>query len=179
MVEKKYFNLIMDAKDKIGGTLYAPKETDTLLIKDAKEVIGWRNLVFTLKNGIYTPYHMANIGCNLLSDEFKDTIEEFIPNDYPVEFLPVKVQSEEYGEKQYYIMHFKIIFDVIDPKNTIYVPETKSIIKLCLDKEKVKDLDIFNSQPAINDIIVSDNLRKAIKKNKLDFGIEFSQLRCI
>lgn len=95
MVEKKYFNLIMDAKDKIGGTLYAPKETDTLLIKDAKDVIGWRNLVFTLKNGIYTPYHMANIGCNLLSDEFKDTIEEFIPIDYPVEFLPVKVQSED------------------------------------------------------------------------------------
>jgi len=179
MMVKKFFKLIMDANDEIGGTLYAPKGTDTLLIKDVKEVIGWRNLVFTLNDGIYTPYHMANIGCNLISDELKSTIQEFIPENYPIEFLPIKALSEQYGEKQYHIMHFKIIFDVIDPINTVYVDGTKSIIKLCLDYNKVKNLDIFNSQPSINDIIVSDRLRKAIKKRKLDFGIEFSKLRCI
>lgn len=70
-------------------------------------------------------------------------------------------------------MHFKKIYDVIDKINTIYVKGTDSIIKLRLDYEKVKDLNIFNSQPYINDVIVSETLYKAIKKQKLDFGLEF------
>lgn len=175
---KKYFEWIRDGYYKSGGVLYAPQEAIYPISKDG-EVLNCENLVFTLKDGNYMPYHAANAGANLIDEQLKTTIEEFINNDYPIEFLPVKAQSEEFGEKQYYIMHFKIIFDVIDPLNTLYVPGTKSIIKLCLDNYKVKDLDIFNSQPAVNDVIVSDRLRKAIIKRKLDIGIEFSQLRCI
>ena len=77
-----------------------------------------------------------------------------------------------------YIMHFKKIFDVIDTENTIYVEGTDSVLKLKLDYNKVKDLKVFNSQPAINDIIVSDDIRKSIKKNKLDLGLDFMPVYC-
>ena len=175
----KYYDLIRNGYYKPGGVLYAPDNTIYPIARDGINILNWKNLTFTLKDGIYLPYHAANAGANLVDNEMKATIEEFIPYIYPIEFLPVKAQSDEYGEKDYFIMHFKIIFDVIDPTNTLYVEETKSILKMCLDLDKVKDLDIFNSRPEINDIIVSDRLRKAIKKRKLDFGIEFSQLRCV
>ena len=81
--------------------------------------------------------------------------------------------SKEYGNKTYYIIHFKKIHDVIDKENTIYVKGTDSIIKLRVDYKKVKDLHIFNSQPNINDIIVSETLYKAIKKQKLNLGLDF------
>ena len=73
---------------------------------------------------------------------------------------------------------FKKIFDVIDHDHTIYVEGTDSIIKLKLDHNKVKDLKVFNSQPAINDIIVSDEVRKSIRKNKLDMGLDFMPVYC-
>lgn len=75
-------------------------------------------------------------------------------------------------------MHFKKIFDVIDTKNTIYVEGTDTILKLKLDYKKVGHLNVFNSQPAINDVIVSDEVRKSIKKNRLDLGLDFMPVYC-
>lgn len=75
-------------------------------------------------------------------------------------------------------MHFKKIFDVIDTKNTIYVEGTDTILKLKLDYNKVRHLNVFNSQLAINDFIVSDEVRKSIKKNRLDLGIDFMPVYC-
>lgn len=175
---ENYYRLNIDGYFKPGGVLYAPKGTDTLLIQDAKEIFEWDKLIFSLVNGIYMPYHAANIGCNLIDYELKKIIKKYIPENYPIEFLPVKVQSNEYGEREYYIIHFKIIFDVIDPINSLYVEGNKNIIKPCLDFNKVKYLDIFNSRPAINDIIISERLKKEIIKHKLNIGMEFSQLRC-
>ena len=75
-------------------------------------------------------------------------------------------------------MPFKKYFQVIDTAKTIYAEATDSVLKLKLDYNKVKDLKVFNSQPAINDIIVSDEVRKSIKKNKLDLGLDFMPVYC-
>jgi hypothetical protein len=182
-MEDKYFRLIMNAYEKRKGTLYAPKEIRAGMIIDAEPVpTGWENFIFTLRDGMYGSYHMANVCANLVDDELKDIISKYITLDYPLEFLPVKAQSEEYGDKQYYIMHFKIIFDVLDLENSVYLDlddGSKSLVKPCLSYEKVKGLNIFNSRPYINDIIVSNKLRKEIKKKKLDLGMVFSEIRCI
>lgn len=86
-------------------------------------------------------------GANMVSEELKNVLESFIqPDNDDVEFLPVK-------------------------ENTVYVPGTDSIIKVRVDYNKVKELKIFNSQPVINDIIVSKEVYKAIKKDKLDSGL--------
>ena len=53
-----------------------------------------------------------------------------------------------------------------------------SIIKLRLDSNKVNGLKIFNTQPAVNDIIVSEDVYKAIKREKLNLGLDFMQIYC-
>ena len=74
---------------------------------------------------------------------------------------------------------FTKIFDVIDKDSTIYVDGTDAIIKLALDYDKVKDLHLFNSQPSISDVIISDEIRRQLKKEKLDEGIEFVPITCV
>lgn len=174
----KYYKIIVKGNDKIGGVLYAPDNWPYPIAKDGEEVKNWNTLIVKLRDGEYRPFHLCIGGANLVNQEMKELFETYIKNNDDIEFLPVKTVSEIYGDRIYYIMHFKKIFDVIDRKKTIYVEGTDSILKLRLDYDKVKSLNIFNSQPVINDIIVSEQVKKSIKKNKLDLGIEFMPLYC-
>ena len=102
----------------------------------------------------------------MISQEMKDLFVSLIGGNPDVEYLPVPVKSRKYGDKTYYILHFKKIYDVMDKEHTVFVEGTDAVIKVALDAEKVKDLKIFNSQPAISDVIVSEDVRRAIKKKK-------------
>ena len=73
-------------------------------------------------------------------------------------------------------MHFKIIYDVIDKEKTVYVPGTDIITKVRIDPKKAMGLKVFNTQPAINDVIVSEDVYQAMKKNKFDTGLIFQQV---
>ena len=66
-------------------------------------------------------------GANLVNKELKTLIESYTTPESEIEFLPIKAISKEYGNKTYYIIHFKKIHDVIDKENTIYVKGTDSI----------------------------------------------------
>ena len=177
-MDVKFYSFIDKKKDKKGGVLYSPKSWPYAIAVDGQEVKNWESLVVELKDGIYRPFQLCVGGANMVNQELKDLLQSFIGINNDVEFLPVRAISEIYGEQTYYIMHFKKIFNVIDTENTLYVEGTDSVLKLKLDYNKVKDLKVFNSQPAINDIIVSDDVRKSIKKNKLDLGLDFMPVYC-
>lgn len=178
--QMKYYRIILDGDDKIGGTLYAPKEVKHGIVEDSREVEkSVFNMTFTLRDGDYTHFLGSNIGAHFVSTELKQLIESCVPIDYPLEFIPIQIVSDVYGNKVYYILHFKIIFDVLDIENTIYVPGTDSIIKACLSQTKVENLHIFNSRPIINDVVISEKIRKDMKKLKKNVGIEFTQLRVV
>ena len=89
-------------------------------------------------------------------------IQSIVPVGYPLEFYPIRVKSEEYGNKIYYMIHFKIIFDVIDTKNSVWIGD--SIAKPWIDYQKAKDLDFFNASNAINEIMVSDRIKKLMQE---------------
>ena len=175
-MDKKFFRLVLSAYDNVSGLLYAPKDRVFPIAIDAKPVENWENLEVTLKDGVYSDFTGCVGGANLVSVEFKEVVEKFIPNDYPLEFLPIMAKSEKYGDRPYYIMHFTKIFDVIDKKHTVYVDGTDCVIKVCLDYQKCKDLHIFNTQPSINDVIVSGELRRMLRKYKLDLGFIFHEI---
>ena len=86
--------------------------------------------------------------------------------------------SRKYGDREFYILHFTKIYDVIDKDHTVYSGDTDVILKERLDYDKVKDLHIFNSLPFANDTIISKELRDAIKKSGLAIGIDFSPIYC-
>lgn len=174
----RYYRFIVKGNDKAGGVLYSPENWPYPIARDAEEVKNWQSLVVELKYGTYRPFHACTGGANLVSQELKDLLLSFCSDNTYLEFLPIRAVSKEYGDKVYYIMHFKIIYDVIDIQNTIYVDGTDSVIKLRLDSKKVQGLKIFNSRPAVNDVIVSEDVYRAIKKKGLDMGLEFMQIYC-
>jgi hypothetical protein len=177
MKKKIYDFLLKDNKNY--GVLYAPEGTDTRFGVEVLPVENWQNIEFELKSGIYKPFMNSNTTANFANEELKNLIQEIIPVDYPLEFYPIRVKSKEYGNKIYYLIHFKIIFDVVDAENSIYLDlsdGTKSIIKPRIDFEKAKNLDFFNASYAINRIIVSDQMKKLMQKKKLDIGIEFKEI---
>lgn len=173
----RYYKFIVKGNDE-GGVLYAPDSWPYPIARDGQEVKNWESLVVELRDGQYRPFHMCIGGANMVNQALKDLLQSYVTSANDIEFLPVKAISKKYGNQIYYIMHFKKIFDVIDPQNTLYVEGTDTILKLRLDYNKVKSLNVFNSQPVINDIIVSDEVRKSIQKNKLDFGLEFMPIFC-
>ncbi len=172
-MEKTFFYLLPNGYDKYSGLLYAPEGRKNPIASDGKPVENWQTLELTLRDGFYCDFSRCVSGANIVSEEFKEVIEKFIPKDYPLEFLPVKAKSEKYGDRRFYIMHFTKIFDVIDKGHTVYLEGTDVIVKECLDFQKCKDLHIFNVKPATNGVVVSGEVRRELRKAKLDLGFVF------
>lgn len=168
MKKKQFYRFIPNEQ---GGILFAPKGTDTLFGLEVKPIEDWENAVFMLKYGYYLPFMDSNVSAQFANEELKNTIQEIIPADYPLEFYPIQVKSEKYGDETYYLIHFKTIFDTIDKKNSIWAGN--SITKPHVDYDKAKDLDFFNSSYAINSIIISDKMKRLMQQRKLDAGIDF------
>ena len=171
MKKKTFYRFLLNEQ---GGVLYAPKGTDTRFGVEVLPVKNWENIEFSLKDGEYLPFMSSNIIANFANDELKNLIQEIVPADYPLDFYPIRVKSEEYGEKTYYLIHFKTIFDVIDEKNSVWI--VNSIAKPWIDYEKAKDLDFFNASYAINTIMVSDKVKKLMQQRKLDIGFDFKKV---
>ena len=172
------FYLLLPKDEKNGGLVEAPEDWSYPIDMDGKEVTDWQSLVLELKYGKYAHFNMCTGGANIISEELKKLFESFVDDPTLIEYLPVKVFSKEYGDKWMYIMHFKKIFDVVDKKNSIYVPGTDILIKERLIYDKVKDLKIFNIKKNLNDVVVSEEVYQAIKKQKLNFCIEFVPIYC-
>lgn len=178
-MKAKFYRFVPIGDNKKAGVLYAPEGWPYPISRDGEEVKNWRNLVVELKYGMYKPFHMCTGGANMVDEDLKNLLQSFIGDTKDVEFLPVKAVSEEYGDKQYYILHFTKIFDVIDYEHTVYAEGTDVILKVRLDYNKAKGLSLFNTRPYISDIIVSDEVRRAIKRNHLNFALQFQPIYCV
>ena len=171
-MKAEFYRFVPDGNNKRGGVLYAPESWPYPIATDGENVENWENLVVELRDGEYRPFQLCTGGANMVDEDLKNLLLSYMgESKKDVEFLPVLAKSKEYGDRQYYIMHFKKIFDVVDWEDCVYI--CGSLVKIRLDPNKVKDLSVFNSQPYINDIIVSDKVRRAIKKKHLDLGLIF------
>lgn len=191
----KYYELMMDGDSK-EGLLFPPEAHNLPRLFDENALPDLNNNVFTLKLGCYGDYMRSVIGGRFVSEELMNLFEKYLKPEHKVVFVPVRVTSEEYGDRIYYLMHFEKIFDVIDPENTVYqdIPEEdlKDLIRIedpfnknidlvlipALDYNGIKDLDVFNWDKYSVPFIVSEKVMKEMKKKKLDGGIEFWSVWC-
>ena len=173
MKKKKFYYLLL--KEDETGVLYAPQGTDTRFGERILPVENYEDMTFELRNGTYAPFMNSNVAALFASEELKQFLEENIPQGYPLEFLPIKVISEEFGDRLYYIIHFTTVFDVIDEVHSKRIPMTGDITVPCLKYEKVKELDFFNSTYSLGGIFISDRLKKMMKKKGVDIGLIFRE----
>ena len=171
-----YYSLMINAYEDAAGSIDSPNcdfypkrlDRDDINISD--------EFIYELNDGMFCHFHMAPHGINLVDSILKDLLEKFAEKEF-VEFIPVMIKSKEYGDKQYFTVHFKKTYDVIDFVNS-YCDPPGCVIRMCVDYNKVKNLHVFNSAQSPN-IIVSTKVYKEIKKRKLNFGLSFGIIRCL
>lgn len=171
MRKKKFYYLLL--KGSKSGVLYAPKGIGTRFGERILPVEGYENITFELRNGTYAPFMNSNVIAYFANEELRILLEENLPKDFPLEFLPVKIISKEYGDKLYYLIHFTTVFDVIDEEHSKRILSTGDIAVPCIDYEKAKDLDFFNCIARSGSFVVSDKIKKLMKEKGLDTGIQF------
>lgn len=185
-MRKRKFYFLIPKSEKDNGILYAPKGTDHYFGEPAVPVTDYENMVFQLKDGVYAPYMSSNICANFFNEELKDLVQSFLPEDNTaVEFLPVKVESEVYGNRIYYLVHFNIIYDVVDLMMSKRIsipgraPSYSDITVPVLIYEKIKDLHIFNTKAYPYRFFLSGELCKAIKERGLATGMLLMERRSV
>ena len=172
IMKKKFYCLLFKDEKKYGIPM-SPQGFDTLFGKEVKPVIIPDGCTFTIFDGEFAPFHNSNTRAHFVNEELKNLIKDFLPQNYPLEFLPIIIHNNQWGDKQYYLLHFTTIFDVIDMEHSKIIPTTGDIAVPVICYEKAKDLDFFNSVAYLDSFIVSDKLRKEMKKKGLDKGMQF------
>lgn len=172
---KNFYKLIPD-DNKEAGLLTEPQDWPVPIVQDGVPVKEWNpDYILTLSNGKYRPYDYCIGGAKMIDEDLKDLFQSYIGDDQNVEFLPVTANSNEYGNRKYYIVHFKQVYsDVIDKKHSRFL--NGRVVTYGLTKEKVKDLKVFTVKG--NDILVCPEIAAEMKKRKLNFGIELFPIRC-
>lgn len=174
---RNFFKLLMNGYDDRYGVIYDEWHSESRypIAENGVQFEGLDGVEFSLKNGGYAPFMRCTAGVYMISEELKRLFEEY-PDYGSIEYIPVSVKSETCGDRTYYILHFTKVFDVIDYDHCKKVPETGSITVLALNYENVKNLNVFAAESL--DVIVSDKIKREMKKRGLTGGFMFKKVAC-
>lgn len=173
-----YYNIMIGCSPK-AGVFHTPEGWNTIIENVGEPIENLNSLVLELKCGGYVDYMLSMGFVMAVSKRMKDLFERYGVDSSLMEFCPVMTVSEEYGNSTYYLLHFKRTFDCIDHHLTEYIgPEDEFPLRLVLDYNKVKGVSIFNTGTGFSFVIISDELRKAINREKMNVGIVMKPVEC-
>ena len=174
------------------GLLYCPDDRKWYPIETPGDPMpDIEGLVFDLRDGPYADY-MASMGdASVVSLRLKELCERYGALDDRVEFYPVKNVSTEYGDRTAYILHFSRVlkgvyrklsdFIELPPRSIGPVPRyfTPYSSRFALDYSKIEGLSFFTTRRyGLPQVIVSDEVRKAINRGKMNAAIQFFPIDC-
>ena len=186
-----YYQMMMRTYSKKVGMLYHPDDPKWNEIDISGEPMAdIDGLVYELKDGPYADY-MRGLGyASVVSERMKELLEKYGALEDGVEFYPVKNVSKEYGDRVAYILHFSKVQDgayrtlaeYIEIPPTPYdapMDFTPYWMRRALDYRRVGGRSIITTERhAMPQVIVSDELRKAINRAKMQDGIVFHPYEC-
>ncbi len=145
------------------GVAYIKNYTGLNLLPKQGLVKEWKTKYFSLKNGGYTDYLPANIGCRLCSEKMRDILDRCKSEKDVLQWLNAEVESETGEKRHYFILHFPVLEDVLDKKKSKYVRNilTNQVInpKACVGH------DVFSYiEESTISFIVSQRVREELKK---------------
>lgn len=183
-MKEKYYKLFVDCYNKKSTCLFPNPPIEGELCEDGKNISAkyLEGIRIDFPSGDdeanFLPMHSClRINSGIVSQQFRDVVEPYITDPTAVEFVPVKVVHEKYGERTYYIMHFLRFEDAIDEANSkimTYPDGTRTIMVPSLKRSFIKTKHLF-CVDAVGSTIVSDTLKKALLKNGMKEGLSFSK----
>ncbi len=98
----------------LSGVAYIRNYSELSLLPEQGWVKGWETKYFTLRDGTYTDYLTANIGCRLCSEKLRDILERCKSDKDVLQWLDAEVVSETGEKRRYYLLHFPEPEDLLD-----------------------------------------------------------------
>lgn len=173
----KYNKIILSAYGK-EGMIYALNKKKFPIIEDGEPVDCLEDIILELRDGTYCDYMFCVSGGKLVSNAMKELLCKYVDDDSDIEFIPVTIHSKEYGNREYFLMHFKTVVDRIDYENSTMNPVTNTVIKEAADFYKIQGSQIYVSSLSTHNLIVTNKVMREIKKNKMHKGISFTPVYC-
>lgn len=138
------------------------------------------NLTLELADGEYRDFLPCDCFRLAVSLCMKELFERYGVDPEVLEFIPVPVISEEYGDRTYYLLHFKQECDVQSQKMTQRLAKHGDYPwRLVLDYNKInKGWGVFNTRSYGMRIIITDEVRRAINREKMHRGIHLEPVEC-
>lgn len=131
---------------------------------------------------IWNDYQPNNLAWPLMSEKLKKIIDENVMSNENIDWISCKIKNGT-ETRNYYILRFNKLLDVLDLHKTKFVPGTDSIIKPVFASSKVRKFNVFMAAtPGEGDfwkissgVYVSESIKKSIQNAGL-VGIELSEV---
>jgi len=155
---------------------YAPPETDLFILLDSGTPVSeWEGLHFTMKGGTFSDYLANNHAARLCSAKMRKILDHMKSEIDELQWLPVIVENENGEQRQYFILHFPITYDVLNEKESIF-GAYNSIIKPVISQSKAHGHNIFTFHGAAQlSFRISEPVKVEIQKEKCT-GMEFERV---
>jgi hypothetical protein len=128
---------------------------------------------------VWVDYQPNSLVWPIMSKRLKSIIEDNLTGNEGVDWISCTIKSNEEA-REYYILRFNKILDVLDMQKTLFIEETGFVVRPVFAITKIKDYSIFY-KPEIHDLwkiasglYVSEKMKKAIQKEKIT-GLVFSK----
>lgn len=181
-MKKTYYNLSLNSYYRGACLLYPTPELNDICWLNGVDcnMSQFYNIVVKLPSDVPNAQYFPIMPCHLLpfcyavSQDMLNVMKPFVQDYDGVEFVPITAESDKYGSRQYYLMHFKCYEDVIDYEHSkildgmVLVPTLKA--------EPIRNLHLFTIQ-SVAETIVSRELRLAIIKAGQKASLMFDKVR--
>lgn len=126
---------------------------------------------------VWLDYQPNSLAWPLMSSRLKSIIDDNLNGNERIRWVKAVISTKN-EKREYHIPKFLKKLDVLDEKNTIFVPGTDHIVKPAFSFEKVKKFTIFH-KPSLfwqitSEIYVNEKLKDRIQNENL-LGLEFER----
>lgn len=161
---KKYFEVSF-YQDFIYG-VGVPENEGSFDVPHDGFITNWKPIVLKLEEGSFSDYQANSAARRLCSSKLKAIIDHYKSPQDEIQWLPMVVKDEHGEEREYFILHFPVIYDVIDRENSTYFGEDQ-LIKPVFSLRKIGRHKVFNYDSYnFFSFFISEDIRKDIEKEK-------------
>lgn len=173
---KKYFEVSF-YQDFIYGVGFPDNEEDFDVPHDGF-ITDWKPITLHLRDGPFSDYQANSEACRLCSSKLRSIIDRNKSPQDQIQWLPMIVRDSSGEEREYFILHFPDVYDVIDRENSTFFGKDQ-LIKPVFSLRKIGEHKVFNYDPYnFFSFFISEDIRKDIEKKKFT-NLNISKTRVV
>lgn len=162
----KYYKIGFPQNSIYGLGVPENKEDEWFQVPCDGKITDWKPITLKLKDGLFSDYQGSNPVCRLCSAKLRSIIDNLKSPTDEIQWLPMFVKNEYGEEREYFILHFPVVYDVIDRNRSIIV-EPDHIVKPVFSLKKLGEHKVFNYYSSnFIGFIVSEDIKKEVEKEK-------------